>query len=430
MLDSMADVAPFRALRYDPSLDLAAVICPPFDTISPEQQAELYARSGHNAVRIELAQTSGPGRYENAATALREWMAANVLRRDSVPSYYLYDQSFPYGDRTYTRQLLFAALRVVPWDAGEVLPHEQTFGAPKEDRIQLMRAAHINGSPIFLFYRDADGRIRDILRDQERQNLPLFEFETADGHRHRLVRIDEPEGVVAVREEFAGETLYIADGHHRYETALAYRDEVRAAAGEWTGDEPENFALVGLVAEDDPGMLVLPIHRITASGADWPTVRARLEELFDLAPTTGDGGDVASILATKPGAFGFAVADAETPFILTPKDRDALDEALPQDRSAGWRSLDYSVCNHAIMRRCLGLTDDQMRDYSTVWFSEDAREAFGQVQGGRARYAVVLNPLPVSRVLEMADAGERMPQKSTFFYPKIPSGLVFNLLEA
>jgi uncharacterized protein (DUF1015 family) len=418
----MADVRPFRALRYNPELDLSAVVCPPFDTIPPQLQAELYERSPHNAVRIELARDDGGSRYENAARTLHEWMADGTLHRDTLPAFYLLQQTFPYGGQSYTRALLFARLRVVPWSEGAVLPHEQTFPKHKQDRLELMRAAHINGSPVFLFYRDAGGHIHDLIEQGERDELPVADFDAADGQHLRLTRINEPGVVEELERAFAGRTLYVADGHHRYETALMYREETKAKAADWTGHEPENFALVGLVASDDVGLLVLPTHRVSAGGDAWPDARSRLAPLFTMEPVADF-----DVLESRPGAIGLA-AGGEL-FILTPKDAAAIDKLQPQDRSPDWRALDYAVCDHAILRGCLGLTEEQMKDQSVVWFTEDAGAAVNQVRDGKARYAVVLKSVPVERVLELADAGERMPQKSTFFYPKAPTGLVFNLLE-
>ncbi|MEX1193733.1 MAG: DUF1015 domain-containing protein [Dehalococcoidia bacterium] len=426
----MADVRPFRALRYDPQLDLATIVCPPFDTISPELQRELHKRSPYNAVHIELALDDDGGRYDNAARALRQFIDESVLRRDSLPAFYLLQQTFPYGESTFSRTLLFATLRVVPWTDGGVLPHEQTFPKHKADRLELMRAAHINGSPVFLFYRDDDRRVRDLLTEGEHQQIPLTEFEAADGQHHRLVRIDEAGIVAEIERTFAERTLYIADGHHRFETALMYRDEVCAKATSWTGDEPENFALVGLVSVDDPGLLVLPTHRLSASAAPWEEVQARLEPMFSFEPFAGDAGSLMQTIEAAEGdaAFGLAVADAGL-FVVTVRDTASVDALLPQDRTPEWRALDYALANHAIMGYGLGLSGEQMKDQSVVWFTEDAAHAVRQVDDGTARYAVLVRPVSAHRVLELADSGERMPQKSTFFYPKVPTGLVFNLLE-
>lgn len=429
MLGAMADVRPFRALRYDPALDLPAIVCPPFDTIPPQLQEELYARSPYNAVRIELAKDDGPGRYANAAKTLREWMEKGVLRRDTLPAFYLLRQTFPFGPRSYTRTLLFARLRVVPWSEGAVLPHEQTFPKHKADRLELMRAAKVNGSPVFLFYRDNDGLIRELTERGRQLQLPLADFDAVDAQHYELIRIDDPAMVEEMERAFADETLYIADGHHRYETALMYRDEVRAARRTWTGEEPENFALAALVAADDPGLLVLPTHRVTGAGAPWDEARARLEPLFNLEPFSGDAGGLVAALAarTDEPAWGL-VAQGVGTFIATIKDGDAVDRELTMERSPAWRALDYAICDYAILRHGLGLSEEQMKDHTLVWFTEDAASALRDVREGRARYAVVLNAVPVERVLELADAGERMPQKSTFFYPKVPAGLVFNLL--
>ena len=265
----------------------------------------------------------------------------------------------------------------------------------------------------------------------ERDEIPVADIDGFDGQHLRLTRIAEPAVVEELERAFAAEKLYVADGHHRYETALLYRDEVRAKAANWTGNEPENFALVGLVAADDPGMLVLPTHRVSVADVPWAggfrgaSNRCSMIEPFD-------GALVEGLMVERLARHGARSAsrpkDGEL-FILTPKETHVIDHLLPQDRSPAWRALDYAICDHAILRHCLGLSEEQMKDGGVVWFTEDAAAAVKQVRDGEARYAVLLNPVPVERVLELADAGERMPQKSTFFYPKVPTGLVFNLLE-
>ncbi|HEY5639509.1 MAG TPA: DUF1015 domain-containing protein [Dehalococcoidia bacterium] len=420
----MADIRPFRALRYDSSLDLSEIVCPPFDTISREQQRDLYERSPYNAVRIELAEESGPGRYENSGATVRQWMADEVLRRDEKPAFYVHRQTFRHGGREYTRTMLFARVRVEPSSAGTVLPHEQTFGGPKEDRLQLMRATHLNPSPVFMFYRDEGGRVRGLLEAGAGQRA-VADFVSPDEQRQSLSRLDDAEAVAELAAAFAEKTLYIADGHHRFETALAYRDEAKAAADGWTGEEPENFAMVALVAQDDPGMLTLPTHRLTNAETPLAEALGRFEELFEVAPFEGTAGE----LAAKADASSFGLVNEDGLRLLTVKDPPALDALMPQERSAEWRALNYAIANHVILRRCLGLTEHEMKDYSRFWFTEDAQEAASQVQRGKATYAVLMAPLPVAAVLSLADAGELMPQKSTYFWPKAPTGVLFNLLE-
>jgi uncharacterized protein (DUF1015 family) len=424
----MADVRPFRALRYAPNLDPAAALSPPFDIISPDQQRALHERAPHNAVHIELAIDENGGRYQLAAQTLRRWREEGTILRDDAPAFYLYDQQFERDGVPYSRRLIFVRLRLEPWDKGIVLPHEETFGAPKEDRLRLLRAIHTNTSPVFLIYRDHDSGIEALL-ERPASSAPISDFTGDDGQRHALRRIDDPRTIEALSAAFELETLYIADGHHRYETALAYRDERRAAASDWTGDEPENFALVALAAASDPGLLVLPIHRVTAAGVLLEEGLRRLNGLFRLEQQPSLEGLTARLSAGGASHFGLLSAERNQPLLLSVADGKAVDALLPQDRSAAWRSLDYAIVNHALLRHTIGLEEAQMSDYDTLWFTEDAAEAERDVRGGRARYAVLVNPVPITRVLDVADSGERMPQKSTFFYPKVPTGLVFNPLE-
>lgn len=425
----MADIQPFRALRYAPALDLASAVCPPYDTISPEQQRTLHGLSPFNAVRIELAfgQDAGKDRYHAAAVALRRFREDGTLRRDPSPCFYLYDQTFERDGCSHTRRILFARLRLAPW-GDAVLPHEQTFGGPKADRLKLLRATRLNASPVFLVYRDAGRRISAIL-DRAGGRPPEAQFTTPDGQQHTLRLIDDPVDTSALSQAFRAEALYVADGHHRYETALGYRDERRAAAVAWTGGEPENFALASLSAASDPGLLVLPIHRVTAAAAPLAEALGRLRPFFDIEAVPSLGAIESRLAGAKRNAFGFAAAESPDLHLLTVREAAAVDALLPPDRSPGWRRLDYAIANYAVLRHALGLTEGQMSDHNTLWFTEDAREAVAAVRAGKARYAVLLNPVAITRIMEVAAAGERMPQKSTFFYPKVPTGLVFNPLE-
>jgi len=427
MIRHVADVQPFRGLRYAPRLRLPELLCPPFDTISPEQQKLLHQLSPYNAVHVELALEDGGDRYQAAAAALQRWRAEGALLRDNAPCFYLYEQRFAHGAQRYNRRVLFARLRLEPWGRG-VLPHEHTFGGPKEDRLKLLRATRLNTSPVFLIYRDRRQEIGRLL-DQAADEEPDARFTTPDGQEHCLWVIRRADTVETVREAFGSETLYVADGHHRYETALAYRDEVRAAASTWTGDEPENFALAALSYANDPGLLVLPIHRVTTSGAPLAEALDRLRPLF-LLERCPSLPDLLSRLAAAPGtALGLAARDDGGLYFLAAKPGPQLDAVLPPEGSPQWRALDYTVANHAVLRHGLGLSPAEMSDYASLWFTEDAQEAVAAVSQGRARYALIMRPVPVERILDLADSGERMPQKSTFFYPKVPTGLVFNTLE-
>jgi uncharacterized protein (DUF1015 family) len=294
--------------------------------------------------------------------------------------------------------------------------------------MRLLRAIRTNTSPVFLIYRDHDQQIDSIL--QSSTSSPVADFTSDDGQQHLLDRLNDPRILDALTAAFEIEVLYIADGHHRYETALAYRDECRSAAAAWTGDEPENFAMVALAGASDPGLLVLPIHRVTGGGRPLGEVLDGLSGGFAVEKHTSLESLSSALAAQRDdAAFGLISADADEMLLLSLKDRSSVDSLLPQDRSNVWRSLDYAIANHAILQHGLGLTDEQMSDYETLWFSEDDGEALRDVRTGRARYAVLMNPVAVERVLDVADSAERMPQKSTFFYPKVPTGLVFNALD-
>jgi uncharacterized protein (DUF1015 family) len=426
MIGIVADVRPFRALRYAPNLDLAAAICPPFDIISPQRQQELHDRAPYNAVHVELAIGDGQARYENAAAALASWREDGTVRKDESPSYYLYHQQFEHGGATYQRRILFARVGLQPWSDGVVLPHEQTFGAPKADRLKVLQATRVNSSPIFLTYRDQNRTIESILT-LVAESEPTVVFEADDGQPHSLWAISDPDTTSALRSAYEDEKLYIADGHHRYETALGFRDDARSNG--WTGDEPENFALVALSAASDPGLLVLPIHRVTAAGDDWTDVFGRIEPLFNVDRFDSLDDLNAALATATPAAFGLIAKDDAKPMLLTIANAAAIDALLPQDRSPEWRALDYAIANHVIMRHGLGVSETEMTDHSSVWFTEDPAEAESNVRSGRGKYAVLLNPVPVNTVLDLAEAGERMPQKSTFYFPKVPTGLLFNPLE-
>ena len=421
----MADVRPLEAIRYAPATDLSLTLCPPFDTISPEEQRRLYDLSPVNAVRLELPAAADGDRYQSAARTLQAWLADGVLVRDKSPAFYVFQQEFRHGDVAYRRTVLFARLRLEPWETGVVLPHERTFRGPKVDRLNLLRALRLNTSPVFLMYADSRREIAPLLA-QALGECPDAEFADAQGLSQRLVRVDGPDLIAAVCGGLSGEKLYVADGHHRYETALAFRDESAGAAGE----RPQDFALAALAAVSDPGLLVLPIHRLV--GVNLPPTRAldSLRRLFDIDAQVSLHGLLAEMSARGEtiNVFGLAFHGLPDLYLLTLRDPESAGHYLPAERSPAWRRLDAAIADHVVLRGVLGLTEGQMEDIRTVWYSEDAEATVAEVRSGRAGCALLLNPLPPPRVLAVADAGERMPQKSTFFYPKIPTGLVFNPL--
>jgi len=429
----MADVRPFAALRYDVERagPLAGLLAPPYDVIDLNQRERLAAESPYNIVRVELAKPAPgdadrPERYAEAAAVLSRWRQEGVLRRDEREHMYVYEQEFEFEGRRWHRTALLARVRLGPWAPGAVLPHEHTRPPDKADRLALLRATRTNVSPVFMLFRDPGDVVAGALAGA---GLALAEAHSGYD-RHCLRILPEP---IAARLEafFRGQTLYVADGHHRYETALAYCQERRAAAAQWTGEEPENFVLAALVSASDPGLLVRPTHRLVRPLAEPSDCLTRLARHFDITaiPLTGSAAAVAATLqerlrATRNGtAFGMVGFEAGRGHVLALKDPDGIDALLPRDKPPVWRSLDVSILQYAVLRNVFGIDEGSVAQGEVVDYTADGEKAVRAVIEGGWPLAFLLNPTPVGAVLAVADAGSRMPQKSTYFYPKLATGM-------
>ena len=427
----MAEVRPFRALRYDPAVaDPSLTIAPPYDVISPELQAQLYERDPHNIIRIEYGRerpddSESSNKYTRAAADLRAWREAGVLVLDAQPALYVYRQQFTWGGQSYERTAYFGAVRLEEWDRGIIKPHEHTLSNPKADRMNLLRATRTQVSPVYSLYRPRGGeRIEWLPGD------PVIQCE-ADGQRHRVERAAGAP-VEAFAAMIANADVYIADGHHRYETALAYRDEVRARSSSWTGEEPENFVLMALTPYDDPGLLVLPTHRLVHLPSVSADALARVSRHFDAQPV--DAGDVDAAVArladagTRTAAF-IAAGLPGGPHLLTLRDRAAVEAMMPADGLAAWKRLDVNVLQYGILEAVFGIDDAALKAGGAISYEQSAASALEAVHSGDAQLAFLLNATPIAQVAAVADAGGRMPQKSTYFQPKLPTGLVLRPLD-
>jgi uncharacterized protein (DUF1015 family) len=434
----VAEIRPFRGLHYA-NADLSALACPPFDVISPEEQRRLYERSPFNAVRLEYGETRpddtpSNNRYTRAAATLRDWLQSSVLVRDDAPAFYVDDQQFSHEGRLLTRRSLFARVRLHDWDEGPIRPHERTLDRPKEDRIQLLRACRLNISPILSLYRDGDTAVRDAVEAVTRA-APLLATAEANGERHSLRRLSDDAALELIASLLRDKAFYVIDGHHRYETALAYRDERRSQAQVWTGDEPEDFVLMALIARADPGVVVLPTHRLLKDVAIPNDFVALLERDFtidDVSASVRAGGwrEMQSNLSkAAEGDIAFGLATSGQRLILRVRDRAEVARRMPPDTPASWRSLDAAVLEAVVLRGILGIDQQSAAADGSLAFTHDGEEALRLVDSGECAVAFLLSPAPVEQVLSMANAGERMPQKSTYFYPKLPAGLVMNPLD-
>ena len=431
----VADFRPFPALRYNPDVAGKAsdLIAPPYDVVSSEQAAALRARSSHNISIVDYGEarpgdTASDNRYARARTEIARWLVERALVRDERPRLYVYDQVFSLRGETRKRRTVFGRLRLEEWEKGIVLPHEHTRSAAKADRLELLRATRVHLSPIMGMYRSPTSK---PLTD-EGDFGPVLLDAVLPGERH-VLRPLGPEAAAYLQRHLENEKLYIADGHHRYETALNYRSERRDASPGWSGDEPENFVLAAVVDIDDPGLVVLPTHRLVKIAG---VIREDLSRRLELAFEVLDAGDarapadvdrlvaMMAELAHRGGVFGAVGLAPGRLHLITVADEAAVRRRIPSDHAQAWRRLDVNVLHHAL----LPLLGARQRP-EDVEFTEDAHEAAAEVTSGSWDVALLLNATPVDQVLACANAGERMPQKSTYFYPKLATGMVMYPLD-
>jgi uncharacterized protein (DUF1015 family) len=416
----MADVQPLKTLRYDPDVagPLEDLIAPPYDVIDDEGRAELAARNPHNVVELDL-----PASYEAAAQTLDEWRQSGVLVQEDEPAMWALRQNYTAPDgSTRSRSGFFARVRVENYGAGRIRPHERTHPGPKEDRLRLTRATRANLSPIFSLFPDTGGAATETLT-QAMGGDPFAEATDGEGTRNTLWRVADPEQIAALQAALADAELLIADGHHRYETARVYADELG-------GEGDHRYVLMFLVALDDPGLLIFPTHRMLSGLKDnsekQEAIRdvARrdfeietLEDTRELEPPA-NGGRV---------AFGYMDSFLKRPFRLTLKDQRIADDALA-GMPEPYRKLDTAVLEALVLRGALGMSEDDISHLRGLDYSKNLADAIERVESGAADAGFFMRATPVEQVREVAAAGESMPPKSTYFYPKVPTGLVFNPL--
>jgi uncharacterized protein (DUF1015 family) len=434
----VAELRPLHGLRYQPSLvgDIGTVIAPPYDVISDEAQRALYARSPYNVVRLEYGIDSGAetDRYEAAAAALADWQQRGIMQLEQAPSLYVYEQSFAHAGRSYARRAIVGRIRLEPWERGVVLPHEHTLSAPKADRLQLLRAGRTNVSPVFALYRSA-GEDPLSLCGSVLEAPPALDAVDGTGQSHRLWAIEDAGTIAKLQRYFTSRTLYIADGHHRYETALTYREERRASRTTWTDEEPENFVLMALTAADDPGLLILPIHRLVRPVAETLHLRAALEERFRLTEIGEGAGRLESFIRATSGqdfdgAAVVMLGPAGAATLLQPESTSLIEATMPAGESAAWRRLAVNILQYGVLEPLLGIDLDTLRKGENVLFTESADEAIAAVSRGEFPLAFLLHGVRPDEIFAVADAGDRMPQKSTYFYPKLGTGLVLYTMDA
>jgi uncharacterized protein (DUF1015 family) len=415
----MAAIEPLRALRYDLAVTdgLQEVIAPPYDVIDAAGRADLVARSPYNVVRVDLPEGDDP--YATAAAEFMRWRGEGAVVRDDYPALWALAQTYTGPDgRQRTRHGILARVRVEEYGAGRIRPHERTHPGPKEDRLRLTRATRVNLSPIFALFSDPEGAAWEALASAPGAE-PWAQATDADGTVNRLWRIEDEEAIARVQTATRDAELLIADGHHRYETARVYADEVG-------GDGPHRYVLTCLVALEDPGLTVFPTHRLVRglSPEQHEALDAAIRRDFEIEP-------LEDVSALEPDGesdavrIGYLDSHSQRPSMLTLKDPAIADAALP-DHAEPYRRLDTAVLEALILKGALGMTDDDIDHLAGLGYARDFAQALNLVQSGEYDAGFFMGATPVQRIQEVAAAGESMPPKSTYFFPKVPTGLLFS----
>jgi len=419
----MTDVQPLRALHYDSSVvgPLAEVVAPPYDVIDASQRAELIARSPFNVVAVDLPQGE-PDPYAAARELFESWQLQGAVVRDGEPALWAHTQDYSGPDgRTLTRRGFFCRVRIEGYGPGRVRPHERTHPGPKEDRLRLTRATRANISPIFSLYSDPSHTAWNALRPATEQP-PWGEVADSDGTVHRLWRVSDPQAIAAVQAATREAELLIADGHHRYETMEAYAEEIG-------GEGEHRYILMCLVALEDPGLTVFATHRLV-SGLDHERRKALelvLARDFDIAAVPIDEIAPPPQGDSTPLQLGYVNSWEEGAFRLTLKDQAIADAAL-SGHSQAYRHLDTGVLETLLLKGALGLSDEDISHFNGLFYARDTAEALAMVRSGDYDAAFLMRPTPIAQVRDVAAAGENMPPKSTYFFPKLLTGLLFNPL--
>ncbi|MBI4358550.1 MAG: DUF1015 domain-containing protein [Candidatus Omnitrophica bacterium] len=424
----MATFKPFRALRYDPrKVAMERVIAPPYDVISKEYEAELHKRDPYNAVRLELAQPSKAdlekeGRYLQARKYLDEWTHRKVLITEKKAGFYLEEMSFqhPFQQKTLSRLALFGLLRLEPFERKIVFPHERTHASPKVDRGKLLRATETNFSPVFTLYEDTANLV-DQFKAKCETKSPLFEFIDDQAAHHRIWYLSEADDLKLVENAFDRKRIFIADGHHRYSTALQYAEEM-SGKGSGSGDARWNYVLTTLVRFADPGLLALPIHRVVynAIPIERDTFLEGLKKHFILHSVSRSVLEKVSEGTITEG-FGLALAENEC-YLLELKDHTIARQSMPAGKPALWYELDMNLVSHLILEPILEITEPKLE--WNVFYTPSLAEVFEKIKSREALCAFVIRPVNCQVIKDICESGELMPQKSTYFYPKFPSGLL------
>ncbi len=446
----MAIVKPFRAVRYNPQRvgEISKVTAPPYDVISQELKEELYRRHPNNVIRLILGKThdtSDDTLYRRASQYLKDWLKEGVLIRDERPALYPYTQTYRVDGRAVVRTGFIGLARLEEPEKGGIRPHERTLSGPKADRLKLLTACRANLSCIFSLYPEDRGdsrqeSINSIMEDTIK-TPPLVEAVDDDGVVHRLWKIEDKETIEAITARMKDKELFIADGHHRYETALKYRHMMLEKTPNPTGEEPFNYVMMYFTSMADPGLLIFPTHRVVHGLREFDKNRLFEEckryfqvEALPFNEDTEERVKKEFLEKLKEGCeekikFGLYVRDNPVYYILTFRGRAVMDSLFGSSMAEVHKGLDVTVLHSVILERILGIDKDAQEGGKNLIYIKDADQALMTARRGDNQLAFLMNPTRIEDIRKVSEAGLLMPQKSTYFYPKLLSGLVINLLE-
>lgn len=434
----MAEIRPFRGVHYNQSLikDLSAVICPPYDIIAPQLHKELYSRNDYNFVRLEFARelpadTAAENKYTRSAAILEQWLGDGILQISDAPAIYLHDHYFKHHGKEYRRRGIVVCVRLEEWEEMVVRPHEGILSEPRDDRLNLLWALKANTSSILALFEDQGRRIAPLMVAKEKSK-PLISFKGADSECHKVWAITEPGTINQVSASLTEQSLYIADGHHRYSSALTYQRERRSYSSGWSDNEAFDFVMMTLVDFVDPGLIIRAPHRLVSgiSRMLMDGLMAKLEVFFEVEklPLSSRGvwQRVDELVAdTNDVRLVFFGLSSEHLLALRLRDLAAASEIMPYFHSEIYKRLDVSIVDHLIIEKLLEVC---VGDEGKITYSYDRHEAVNKVLAREHQLAFILKPVKPDLIKNIADDGDKMPRKSTYFYPKIPAGLVFNRL--
>lgn len=424
--------AHYYNLKKNPHLE--TVVTPPYDVINKEMQNDFYKRSDYNFVRIDLTKEEGEARYTVAQKVYENWIKENILVRDETPAFYFHHQTFtlPSGE-SMTRKGFFGVRKIEDFSEGGIKPHEKTLDGPKTDRLKLTRAVHANLSPIFSLYSDSQKKI-DRLVEKTKQTKPIFDFKTIEGEKHEVWKVVDMQICQEISKIIDDQPLFIADGHHRYETALNYRNEMRAKPGNSEGALFEDVMMY-FSNRNDEGLIILPIHRALHHLAHFSiqTLLAKLEGTFQIKPYGALSPQEMTDFLAKEGkeahAYFLVTKDADKNYLVSISHEDWAKHPLTQIISKSLLDLDVTVLHRLVFEELLGISQEAQAKQENIIYWKDTEKAVGETRKGKCDVTFLLNPTGVQDMENVAMAGEKMPQKSTYFYPKILSGLVIYSLD-